>query len=295
MTQKPAPSTTSSEPPGLQRATLFIQVVFLTVLSILFVLQGFFPTLEFMFVLVVVLLVWRAQERRLLAALLPFFLLLITYQALRGFADDLSPVDIHVTDLIAWEKALFHGIVPAAFLQSHITTPAVTRFLDPLMNAAYLSHFVSPVILAVVLWYQRRDWYWPFILGVVLMSYAAFVTYLLFPAAPPWWATEYGYLLDQPVTLSRFAVMWVIKVGSPNPVAAMPSLHCAYPAFFVAVAVAAFGRRGWWLLVLAAWVAVSTVYLGHHWVIDIFAGWAYALGAFAIVYYGRRLALRRQA
>ncbi len=278
---------------SLQQATLVLQVVFLCVLSALLMLGGFFPTLELMLVLAVLLLVWRARERQLLVAMMPFFLLMITYQTLRGFADDFTPMDIHVTDLIAWEKALFGGTIPAAFVQSHIANPSVRQWLDPIMNTVYMSHFVTPVVLAIVLWYRRRDWYWPFIFGIVLLSYVAFATFLLFPAAPPWWATEYGYLVDQPVAL-RSVMTWVIKVGSPNPVAAMPSLHCAYPAFFLAVAVGAWGRRGLWLLPLPMSVAFSTVYLGHHWVIDIIAGYFYAAVAFGTVYFGRRAIQNRR-
>lgn len=290
----PTPSN-EEQRSGLGGTVLVIQVAFLAVLSVLLMAQGFFPTIEWIVVLVVLLLIWRGRERRLLAALMPFLLLLITYQFLRGFADDFTPMDIHVTDLIAWEKALFRGVIPAAWVQANFTSPALTRILDPILNVAYMGHFVYPVLLGTVLWYRRHDWYWPFMAGLIIMSYTGFVAFLLFPAAPPWWATRYGYMLDQPVTLARFAMPLAIEVGSPNPVAAMPSLHCAYIAYIALVSLGAWGRKAWWVLLWVGVVSFSTVYLGHHWVIDIFAGYLFAVDAFLLAWIGRRMLLKRQA
>lgn len=293
MTQ-PTPSTEETRS-GLGRTVLIIQVAFLAVLSVMLMAQGLFPTLEWTIVLLVLLLIWRSRERRLLAALMPFLLLLVTYQFLRGFADDFTPMDIHVTDLMAWERALFNGIVPAAWVQANLTAPALVRVLDPLLNAAYMGHFLYPVILGIVLWYEKHDWYWPFMAGLIVMSYTAFVVFLLFPAAPPWWATTYGYMLDQPVTLAHFAMPLAIQVGSPNPVAAMPSLHCAYAAYIGLVGLAAWGKKAWWLVLFVAVVSFSTVYLGHHWVIDILGGYLFAADAFLLAWLGRRILLKRQA
>lgn len=255
-------------------------------------LNGVFPTLEVTFLLLTLVLMWRSQERRLLVAMIPFFLLLISYQILRGFADDFTPAEIHVADLIAAEKRLFGGLVPAAFIQAHF--PALlARYLDPIASIIYMSHFVNPVVMAITLWYRKREWYWPFVFSLVVLSYMAFVTFLLFPAAPPWWATKYGYLVDQPVTLSHFTMPLAMELGSPNPVAAMPSLHCAYPTFITAIGIAAWGRKGWWFLVPSLAIAFSTLYLGHHWVIDIIAGVVYGLVACGIAVLGHSIRTKR--
>ncbi len=64
--------------------------------------------------------------------------------------------------------------------------------------------------------------------------------------------------------------LWMLR--SPNPVAAMPSLHAAYPWFVLLFAVKFYGWRGGTFLVYNAMVWFSVIYLGHHWVIDILAG-----------------------
>jgi hypothetical protein len=54
----------------------------------------------------VAILIWKAKNRNLLIDLLPLFILLLTFQSLRSFVDDLTPARIHITDLIAYEKSL---------------------------------------------------------------------------------------------------------------------------------------------------------------------------------------------
>ena len=75
-----------------------------------------------------------------------------------------------------------------------------------------------------------------------------------------------------------------------NPVAAMPSLHAAFPLmlllFFWSVG-------GWVRLALGAYtlaMAFTLVYGGEHFVADIVAGWAMALGVHALVGVGVRRA-----
>src|SRR5205814_1080695 len=75
-----------------------------------------------------------------------------------------------------------------------------------------------------------RPLFYRFAASTVVLSYAAVVTFLLYPAAPPWAAGKIG-LLD------------VVEIGGPegatstgvihgNPYAAIPSLHAGY-AFMV--------------------------------------------------------------
>jgi membrane-associated phospholipid phosphatase len=137
----------------------------------------------------------------------------------------------------------------------------------------------------------------------MLLSYAGFVTYLLFPAAPPWLAYLSGYDLGGPVLLAEWSalepgsadvpqlmeqlrsgpMMYKVVSAGPNPVAAMPSLHAAYPFYIALFGVMAWGWRSTWLFLLPIAVTASTVYLGHHYVVDGLAGFAYAAAAFFLV------------
>jgi membrane-associated phospholipid phosphatase len=69
---------------------------------------------------------------------------------------------------------------------------------------------------------------------------------------------------------------------SPNAVAATPSLHAVYPMFIALYCIRVSGRRVAWLLFLPVAVSFAAVFLGHHYVIDLLAGYAYAIVFFLL-------------
>ncbi len=262
-----------------------IQIV--AVLGILvgtLVLTGEFPSTEIIAAAFVFVFMWTKNGRAFLFEFLPFLLLLVTYKQLRNFANELTPSDINITNLIDWEMALFGGTLPGHYLQQNLWGQFYTPVLDMLANGLYLSHFMSPLVLAMLLWQRERAQYWAFAFGIVALSYAAFVTYVLFPAAPPWWSTLNGYIVDQPVSLDHFVVSGEELVNGANPVAAMPSLHAAYPSYIALVSIRVWGKRALPVIMLPLGVVSATFYLGHHYVIDALAGAFYALIAFLVVY-----------
>ena len=84
-----------------------------------------------------------------------------------------------------------------------------------------------------------------------------------------------------------------------NAYAAVPSLHAGY-SFLLALFVFRLVGRGrgpwrWLLFAYPAAMAFTLVYGGEHFVVDILAGWAYALAAFVLCdRIGARWARRRQ-
>ena len=230
--------------------------------------------------------VWSRSGRSFLRDFGLFLALLVAYKYTRNRADDLAPGAINVTNLIAWEKTLFGGALPNYVVQHHLWGQWYTPALDVIFNFFYLSHFFSPLVLAVALWVYRQSAFWPYMWGLVVLSYATFFTYVLFPAAPPWWATRSGYLTDQPVYLTHFILDADRVARSANPVAAMPSLHAGYPTFIALVTLHTWGKRAWPIVFLPMLVIFATVYLGHHYVIDALAGAGYALIVFLTVYLG---------
>lgn len=258
------------------RGVLLIQLGFLILLGGIYIYQGYFPSIEMLLATSVVLLLWRSQSRKLLRDLLPFFILLLTFQSLRSFADNLTVSDIHITDLIEWEKSLFNGVIPASFFQSKLTNSTESIIIVIVSNILYMSHFLNPVIFAILIWHKKHQYYWYFIGGLLIVTYAGFITFIVFPAAPPWWATKYGFLIDQTVVLSRFFYPSLVEFAGPNPVAAMPSLHMAYPSYISLFAIYLWGKKALFLLLLPILIGFSTLILGHHYVIDLIAGSIYA-------------------
>jgi membrane-associated phospholipid phosphatase len=130
------------------------------------------------------------------------------------------------------------------------------------------------------------------------LSAAGLVTYFLYPAAPPWWASQYG--LIEPVAristrgwkaIGLHGAGNILNAGqiASNPVAAMPSLHSAFALLVVAFFLNRVRRR-WWPLLLAYPLAMTftLVYSGEHYLIDVFVGWAYVVVTLAAVGLGER-------
>lgn len=238
---------------------------------------------------------------------LPVVILLSIYNVSRGFADDyFAP---HVTELIHADEWMFgwatDGQVPTIWLQQHLLHPDI-RWYDVLASFVYFSHFVAALTAAVVLWLVSRSRWAAFMRRWFALSLAGLITYFVYPAAPPWWASVHGFL---PVEVARISnrgwqefglhgagnTLNVLQLAS-NPVAAMPSLHTAF-ALFVVLFFLPTVRRRWWPLLLAYPLAMTftLVYTGEHYVIDVLIGWAYVVAVFLLVGAGERWWAARRA
>ena len=64
---------------------------------------------------------------------------------------------------------------------------------------------------------------------------------------------------------------------NPNAVAAMPSLHAAYPFLVLLYALRFFKKKGLFFIPYVLGVWFSLVYLGEHYFVDVVAGAIYAV------------------
>ncbi|TDC80852.1 inositol phosphorylceramide synthase [Actinomadura sp. 7K507] len=248
-----------------------------------------FWTPDAVFLILLALFAIFGQSRVFLKRLGPFLALLMLYQSFAGIADDLND-NVHYTAMIEFDRWLAGGGLPTEWLQERLWRGG-DRWYDFYFYVLYTFHFVAPLVLGTVLWKKRPAMYWPFVLCFVGLSLAAFATYLAYPAAPPWMAAQEGHI--EPIQRVTGSVWSAIGGGSydsfyrqlsPNAVAAVPSLHSAYPLLFALFAAKAFGWRWVWPLLLypvSIWVGV--VYFGEHYVVDVLLGIVYALGAYFVV------------
>jgi hypothetical protein len=225
----------------------------------------------------------------------PVVVLLVGYNLSRGFAD--NGATPHVLELIGADRAmvgwLTGGQVPTVWLQQHLYDPARVHWWDVLASWVYFSHFVAALAVAAVLWLRDRARWAAFMRRWFVLSAAGLVTYFLYPAAPPWWAAQYG--LIEPV--ARISTRGWKAIGlhgagnllnhgqiASNPIAAMPSLHSAF-ALMVVVFFVTSTRARWWPLLATYPLAMTftLVYCGEHFVIDVFVGWAYVVFTLAAV------------
>ncbi|HEX6329267.1 MAG TPA: phosphatase PAP2 family protein [Jiangellaceae bacterium] len=228
---------------------------------------------------------WRVHVRAIVDWL-PLLAALMLYDFTRGIADTLG-MPVRVSELVDAERFLFAGQLPTVWLQQRFYTPGDPQWWDVVASAVYFSHFVVPWAIAAAFYMMSKPLWWRYIRIVLLLSYAGLLTYILVPAAPPWYAAWSG-TIDETVERNigsgwaviglRFASAWFNDVrADANAVAALPSLHAAF-ALLVTVGLWPVVRH--WLprIPLAGFpvaMGVTLVYSGEHYVVDVLLGFAY--------------------
>lgn len=243
---------------------------------------------------VIIIGVVFGKAREFIVRFVPFLGLLVVYDSMRSIADDLNK-NVHFWEMINWDRFVF-GELPTVTLQRWWWDGQV-GLLEFYFYFLYTLHFLVPLVVGLILWKLRPRLYWPFVWTIVGVSFMAFITYILFPAAPPWMAKELGYIAE-PLHRISSDVWWAMGITnfsevysqlSPNAVAAVPSLHSAYPLIAAAFMIVAFGiKRMWWVLVYPISMWIGIVYLGEHYVFDIAAGVLYVLIGLGAVRFGFR-------
>ncbi|MGA5818785.1 phosphatase PAP2 family protein [Kitasatospora sp. NPDC094028] len=230
----------------------------------------------------------------------PVMAVVWAYSLLRGYGAH-TPWAPHWRPQLRADDLLGLGETWTVRLQHALYTPGSPHWYDYAAVGVYLSHFFVVFVLLAVLWRRAHHRFRQLLACYLTLTFAGFATYLLFPADPPWLVAQQGHLPQ----LTR--VVWetisvsglpqadsLLENGSQfaNDVAAMPSLHSAYPAMLLFFFWPTAGRRLRALLVaypLA--MAITLVYGAEHFIVDVFAGWAYA----AVVVFGLRWLRTRRA
>jgi membrane-associated phospholipid phosphatase len=222
---------------------------------------------------------------RVLLDWLPFTAVLILYDYSRGLASRIG-MPLHVGD-IAWVDEHMFGVLPTVWLQDHFLHAGDPRWWDGVATLVYSTHFFATPVMAAILWIRARELWISFVSRIIVLSLAGLVTYVFFPAAPPWYAAREG-VIDPVIRSSSRGWLWLhinhagnlVQQGqlASNPVAAMPSLHTAFAltiALFVLRKLTT--RLRWAVLAYPVLMAISLVYMGEHYVVDVLAGIIYAI------------------
>lgn len=223
------------------------------------------------------------RTRKFLIDWLPFLFLLISYDFLRGFADNLNP-RVHYMELINLDKWIF-GQVPTITLQKTFFQKGMLNWYDYLSTIFYFLHFALPLAFGFLLWIKNSSYFKRFVNALLLISYGAFITYIIYPAAPPWLSAQQGHLGEvtkiMDLTLNSFPerlnLPTIYHNLGPNEVAALPSLHAAYPLLVLLFMYKFFKSKALYFLPYILGVWISIVYLGEHYVVDVILGGVYTI------------------
>jgi len=202
----------------------------------------------------------------------PLLACFLIYTNLHDTIGFVNPHDVHHY-LVALDRMIF-GVQPCVWAE-RLITPGRTE----LMQFLYLNFFwIAPSTSLVLLLKRRWTDFRAATLGVVTCFFMGYALYVVFPAAPPRLVLVYEFtrnLRGYPVGFSSLSAgaFALLPVDSR---AAFPSLHAA--TSLVALVFAWRHLRFWfWVLlpfVLGLWA--STIYLRHHYFVDLVAGWLLA-------------------
>lgn len=217
------------------------------------------------------------------------FLVFYIYEVIRGHASwihNLLHIETNFTLLLDWEQLIFGENIPTLVFQQF--TRAETSLLDVFAVIIYLSFFFITILVGFLLWFKKRELFLEFRVAFLVLTFAALITYILFPAAPPWMASEAGLLPPlirnswESLKIGEWATL-IFQTAGYNPVAPMPSLHTGWSLlasyYFATLFKNKFGIWANLSYLYLVSMAFVIIYTGDHYVVDILAGILYAVFA----------------
>ncbi|MCK9450192.1 MAG: phosphatase PAP2 family protein [Bacteroidales bacterium] len=224
------------------------------------------------------------KTRKFITGFSIFIVYWIIYDSMRILPNyEVSPVRIQEPYLL--EKSLFGiSINDLIYTPNEYFDLIQSRFLDIVSALFYLNWVPVPLAFGVYLYYKNKRLFTQFSLVFLFTNLLGFVIYYIYPAAPPWYVNLYGFELHLGVQgnsagLARFDELTGIPIfaslynKNANVLAAIPSLHAAYPVIVLYYGIR--NKLGWFnllfvLFMLGIWF--SAVYSGHHYIIDVVLG-----------------------
>lgn len=246
-------------------------------------------------VLVVLLLLAGTLSGRVKVFLrewLLFLVLLLLFDALRGaiyvwifdwglpwymgYAIEAERLIFGVPSMPHW----FAGNFP------ELMRPGVVRSVMVLIHA---SHFVYFFGFGYLVFRLRPEAFTRLKAAMLLAMFTGLLGYLLIPTVPPWMAASFFDVLP-PIdrVLDQVYNTYVPRlfVGfQVNLIAAMPSLHAAFPTVCAASACRLFGWRAWPFLIYTCLTYISPVYLGEHYAVDLLGGALLGLACYLVAFH----------
>lgn len=233
------------------------------------------------------LLLLRFRVNKTLEYISPLLIVALTYELLPGNADIIVN-RVYGDVLFRFDDVLFSpifGMPPVYYAYIHKNIP-----LYLICSLFYLSHIIVPAAYGLLLLKKRYiDDYALFISSFSIVSFLAFITFLIFPTSPPWhfFAGDEAVLIAPQIaalyevdSFLGFPIFgYLYKYFESFPLGAFPSLHAAYPILVQISLWKIYGKRSLLFILYPAAVAFASVYLLHHYIIDVLGSIFYVFAA----------------
>lgn len=230
------------------------------------------------------------KSRRFILGFSIFIIFWIIYDSMR-IIPNYEVSTVHIQEPYEFEKILF-GIN----VNGNLLTPNEyfyifnNKILDFLSGFFYINWMPIPIGFGIYLYLKEKPLFLEYSLVFLLVNLLGFAIYYLYPAAPPWYVEIYGFDLQIGIPGNRAGLVRFDElVGVPifesiynknaNVLAAIPSLHAAYPVIVLFFAI----KKRLSIIAIVLFIIFmsgiwfSAVYSGHHYIIDVLLGVILAL------------------
>ena len=207
---------------------------------------------------------------------MPFLFCIAIYTNLNDTVQFVNPHHVHDT-LVRIDQWLF-GVQPCVWAQRFYTPLATEAF-----SIAYMNYFaLSVAVVGFLLVAGRRAEMREALVGTILCFYLGYVLYIAFPAAPPRLVLAHLFTRDFSGGWGTALQNRLVELNPSAGRSAFPSLHCAIT--FITLAYAWKFQKALFavLLPMGVTLVLATVYLRHHYVVDILAAAPLAAAAYRL-------------
>jgi membrane-associated phospholipid phosphatase len=220
-----------------------------------------------------------------------FLGLVALFDSFRGFIFAVITrfdLPVHIGYVIAAERTLLGGTIAPVALQSALLRDGNIGWFENLLVVVHASHFLVFLLFGMTVWMLERREFQRFAIAMVAVMYLGLLGYFAVPTAPPWMAANWFGSIPHITWVAgqvyNYAAPALQVNFDTNPVAAMPSLHAAFPLLCCLIGFHIFQWRALPLACYTATVAFAVLYLGEHYAVDVLAGWFLAIIVYILVF-----------
>ncbi len=282
--------TTSKKKEYIEKYYWAIVVIFIClilILAVFFNILGFLSKLIILIILIGTSLI-LGSARKFLSDWFLFLSVVYLSDTLRGliyYLINRYELPVYCEYVFKLEKSIF-GTIPSVMLQSTLLKDGDFTWLEKICTSLHGTHFIAFLIIGFFFWLKDSNLFARFKVSFYFLLTAGMSLYALVPTAAPWMASQMFGLMPPLVHFNiELYTMYLpdLTAGfNTNPVAAMPSLHAAFPFLCSLLLWSKYKFRAIPFYIYTGLILFTIVYTGDHYVIDIIFGIVIALISYII-------------